>query len=102
MNSVQLLQVLGELNVSLRYSFEVLHCKAYICVWIQDRVMITPLCLELGKGKRCLAGVPDLSTIPSGPFIGSEVFQCKVNDFIPLNIDVPLFMIEAILNEFQV
>lgn len=64
--------------------------------------MITALCLELGKGKRCLAGVPDLSTVPSGPFISSEVVQGKVNDFIPFNIDVPLFVIEAVLDEFQV
>lgn len=102
MDTVKLLEILGELEVSLRYGVEVVHFKAYVCVWIQDRVMISPLCLELGEGKCCLAGVPDLSAVPSGLVVGSEVVQCKVNDFVSLNRDVSLVIAEAVFDEFQV
>lgn len=46
MDTVKLLQILGKFKVSLRYSLEVVHCKANVCIWIQDRVVIPPLCLE--------------------------------------------------------
>lgn len=102
MDTVQLLQVLGKLEVSLRYGLEIVHCKAYVCVWIQHRVMTSSLCLELGEGKRCLASVSDLSTVPSGLFVDSEIVQGEINDFLPLDLDISLVIAEAVFDEFQV
>lgn len=102
MDTIQLLQVLGKLEISLRYGLEVIHCKAYVRVWIQDRVMISPLCLELGEGKRCLASVPDLSTVPSGLIIDPEIVQGEINDLLPFNLDVPVVIAEAVFYEIQV
>lgn len=101
-DTVQLLKVLGKLEVRLRYSLEVIHRKAYVSVWIQDSFMISPLCPELGQGKCCLACVSNLSAVPPGLLVGSEIVQCIIKDLIPCNIDVSLVIIEAIFDELQV
>lgn len=83
---IQLFEVFSELDVSLGYGIEVLDGEAYVSIWIQDLFVISPLGLEFGQGKRCLASISHFSTVPSGLDVGPEVFQCKLNDLVPLDL----------------
>lgn len=101
-DTIQLFEVFSELDVSLGYGVEVLDREAYVSIWIQDLLVISPLGLELGQGERCLASISDLSTVPSGPDVGFKVVQCKLDDLIPLDLDIRLVVVEAVLDELQV
>lgn len=64
--------------------------------------MVSPLGLELGEGKRCLASVPDLSTVPSGLVVISEIIQGEVNDLLSFNLDISFVIAEAVFDEVQI
>lgn len=60
------------------------------------------LCVELGDGEGCLAGVSDLAAVPAHLFVLFPVVACVVEDLPLVDGDGAVLLPEALLDEAEV